>query len=84
MLRRIFGPNRDWRRLHNADIHDLNTLPNDIRLMKSRRRTGHVASMGKKRRVYKILAGKPEGRRPFGRPKCRLENNIKMDLQETK
>jgi len=45
VLRRIFGPNRDWRRLHNAEIHDLNTLPNHIRLMNSRRTrlTGHVA-----------------------------------------
>jgi len=86
VLRRISGPNGNWRRLHNAEIHDLNTLPNDIRLMKSRRMrlTGHVANMGDKRRAYKILVGKPEGRRPFGRPKCRLENNVKMDLQEIK
>jgi len=86
VLRRIFGPNRDWRRLHNAEIHDLNNLPNDNRLMKSRRMrlTGHVASMGEKRDAYKILVGKPQGRRPFGRPKYRLENNIKMDLQEIK
>jgi hypothetical protein len=67
VLRRIFGSNRDWRGLHNADIRDLNTLPNDIRLMKSRRMrlTGHVTSMGEKRSAYKILVGKPEGRRPF-------------------
>jgi hypothetical protein len=86
VLRRIFGPNRDWRRLHNAEIHDLNILPNDNRLMKSRRMrlTGHVASMGEKRGAYKILVGKSQGRRPFGRPKYRLENNIKMDLQEIK
>jgi len=86
VLRRISGPNRDWRRLHNAEIHDLNPLPNDIRLIKSGRMrlTGHVASMGEKRSAYKILVGKPEGRRPFGRPKCRLENNIKMDLQKIK
>jgi hypothetical protein len=84
--RRIFGPKRDWRRLHNAEIHDLNTLPNDIRLMKSRRMrlTGHGASMREKRHAYKILVGKPGGRRPFGRPKYRLENNIKVDLQEIK
>jgi hypothetical protein len=84
VLRRIFGPKKDWRRLHNAEIHDLNTLPSDILLMKSRRMrlTRHVASMGEKRRAYKILEGNPEGRRPFGRPKYRLENNIKMDLQE--
>ena len=86
MLRRIFGPKKDWRRLHNAEIHDLNTLPNDILLMKSRRMrlTRHVASMGENRRAYKILEGKPEGRTPFGKPEYRLENNIKMDLQEIK
>jgi hypothetical protein len=84
VLRRIFGPNRDWRRLHNAEIHELNTFPNDNRLMKSRgmRLTGHVANMVENRRAYKILVGKPEGKRPFGRPKYRVENNIKMDLQE--
>jgi hypothetical protein len=82
VLRRIFGPRRDWRRLRNAELHDLNT----IRLMKSRRikLTGHVTSMEEKRRAYKILVGKPEENRPFGNPKYRLENNIKMDLQEIK
>jgi hypothetical protein len=86
VLRRIFGHNRDRRRLHNAEIHDLNTLPNEIRLMKSirMRLAGHVASMGEKRRAYKILVVKPEGRRPLARPKYRLKNNIKLDLQETK
>ena len=86
VLRRIFGPKRNWRRQHNAELRDPNTLQNDIRLIKSRRMslTGHMASMGEKRRAYKVLVGKPEGNRRFGRPKYRLGDNIKMDLQEIK
>jgi hypothetical protein len=55
-----------------------------IRMIKSRRMrwAGHIARMGKKRNAYMILVGKPEGKRPLGRPRCRWENNIKMDLRE--
>jgi hypothetical protein len=71
--RRIFGPKRDevtgeWRKLHNEELHDLYFSPNIIRMIKSRRMrwAGHVARMGEKRNAYRILPGKPEGRRPLG------------------
>jgi hypothetical protein len=83
VLRRIFGPKRDevteeWRRLHNEELNDLCSSPNIIRVIKSRRRrwAGHVALMGEGRGVYRILVGKPEGRRPLGRHSCRWEDNI--------
>jgi hypothetical protein len=89
VLRRIFGPKRDgvtggWRKLHNEDLHDLYSSPSIIRIIKSRRMTwaGHVARMGKKRNVYRLLVGKPEGKRPLGRPRRRWIDNIKMDLLE--
>ena len=89
VLRRIFGPRRDevtgeWRRLHNEEINILYSSPNIVRLIKSRRmrRAGHVARMGEERGVYRVLVGKPEGRRPLGRPRRRRVNNISMDLQE--
>jgi hypothetical protein len=89
VLRRIFGPKRDeatgeWRRLHNEELNGPYPSPNIIRVIKSRRmrRAGHVARMGEKTGAYRILAGRPEGRRPLGRPRCRWEDNIKMDLQE--
>jgi hypothetical protein len=89
VLRRIFGPKRDkatgeWRRLHNEELNDLYSSPNIICIIKLRRmrRVGHVACMGKKRGAYRILVGRPEGRRPLGRPRHRWEDNIKMDLQE--
>jgi hypothetical protein len=78
VLRRIFGPKKDeataeWRRLHNEELNDLHSSPNIIRVIKSRRMrwAGHVARMGKKRDSYRILVGRPEGRRPFGRPRRR-------------
>jgi hypothetical protein len=82
VLRRIFGPKRDevtgeWRKLHNKELHDLYSLPSIIRIMKSRR-AGHVARMGEKRNMYRLLVGKPEGKRPLGRPRCRRVNNIRM------
>jgi hypothetical protein len=87
MLRRIFGPKRDgvtggWRKLHNEELHNLYSSPSIIRIIKSRRMrwAGHVARMEEKRNVYRLLAGKPEGKRPLGRPRRRLRDNIKMDL----
>ena len=85
----ILGPKRDkgtgeWRKLHNVELNDLYCSPNIVRLTKSRimRRAGHVARMGERRGVYSVLIGKPEGRRPLGRPRLRWEDNIKMDPQE--
>jgi len=89
VLRRIFGPRRDevtgqWRRLHNEELNDLYCSPNIVRVIKwSRMRwAGHVARMCEERGVYWVLVGKPEGRRPLGRPRRRWVDNIRMDLQE--
>ena len=88
VLRRIFGPKRDeiteeWRKPHNEELNDLYCSPNIVRLIKSRRMrwAGHVARIGEGRGVHKVLVGKPEGKRPLGRPRRRWEDNIKMDLQ---
>jgi len=88
-LRRIFGPRRDgvtekWRKLHKEELNDLYSSPNIVRVIKSRRTrwAGHVARMGEGRGMYRVLVGKPEGKRPLGRPRHRWEDNIKMDLQE--
>jgi hypothetical protein len=89
VLRRIFGPKGDevtgeWRRLHNKELNDLYSSPNIIRVIKTRkmRCVGHVARMEEGRCAYRILVGRPERRRLLGRPRCRWEDNIKMDLQE--
>jgi len=89
VLRRIFGPKRDevteeWRKLHNEELNDLYCSPNIVRVIKSRRMKGtwHVARMGEGRGMYRVLVGRPEGKRPLGRPRRRWEDNIKMDLQE--
>jgi len=89
VLRRIFGPKRDevtgvWRKLCNEELNDLYSSPNIVRMIKSRkmRWTEHVARMGEKRGVYRVLVGNPEGKRPIGRPRFRWEDNIKMYLQE--
>jgi len=89
VLRRIFGPRRgevtgEWRRLHNEELNDSYSSPNIVRVIKSRRMRwgGHVACMGEERGVYRVLLGKPEGRRPLGRPRHRQVDNIRMDLQE--
>jgi hypothetical protein len=89
VLRRIFGPKRDevtgeWRRLYNGELNDLYSSPNIIRVIKLRRMrwAGRVACLGEGRGAYRILVGRPEGRRPLGRPRRRWEDNIKMDLQE--
>jgi hypothetical protein len=78
VLRRIFGPKRDeatveWRKLHNEELNEPYSSPNIIRVIKSRRMrwAGHVARMGKKRDAHRILVGRPEGRRPLGRPRHR-------------
>jgi hypothetical protein len=89
VLRRIFGPKRDdvtgeWGKLHNEELHNLYSSP-DIRQIKSRRMrwAGHVARMGEERKLYKVLVGKPERKRPLGRPRRRGEDGIRMDLRET-
>jgi hypothetical protein len=91
VLRRIFGPKRDeatgeWRRLHNEELNDLYSSPNFIRIIKLRgmRWAGRVARTGEKRIAHRILVGRPEGRRPLGRPRRRWEDNIKMDLQDVR
>ena len=63
----------EWRRLHNEEVNDLYNFPNIVRVIKSRRMrwTGHVARMSEERGVYRVLVGKPEGRRPLGRPRHR-------------
>ena len=88
MLRRICGPRRDegtgeWRRLHNEELNDLYSSPNIVRVIKSRRMrwAWHVARMGEERGVYRVLVGKPEGRRPLGRPRRCWVDNIRLDLQ---
>jgi hypothetical protein len=72
-----------WRKLHNEELHNLYCSPSIIRIIKSRRIrwAGHVARMGEKRNAYRILVGKPEGKRPLGRPRRWWEDNIRMDLK---
>jgi hypothetical protein len=89
VLRRIFGPKRDevtrgWRKLHYEELHSLHSSPSIIRMIKSRRMrwAGHVAPIGEKRNAYRILVGKPEGKRPLGRHRRRWLNNNKIDLGE--
>jgi hypothetical protein len=84
VLRRIFGPKRDevtgeWRKLHNEELHGLYSSPSIIRIIKSRRMrwSGHVARMREKRKAYRLLVGKPEGR-----PRRRWVDNIRIDLGE--
>jgi hypothetical protein len=84
VLSRIFGPKREvtgeWRKLHNEELHILCSSPNIIRPIKSRRMrwAGHVAHMGEERNVYRVLMGKPKGKRPLG-----TKDGIRMDLRET-
>jgi hypothetical protein len=85
----IFKPKRvevtgEWRKRHDEELNDLYCSQNIVRVITSRRMgwAGHVARMEEKRDTYRVLVGKPEGRRPLGRPRRRWEDNIKVDLQE--
>jgi hypothetical protein len=89
VLWRVFEPKGDevtggWRKLHTEELHNLYSSPIIIRMIMSRRMrlAGHVGRMGAKRNAYRILLGKPEGKTPLGRPKCKWVDNIKMDLRE--
>jgi hypothetical protein len=84
----VEGPKREedgsWRKLHNDELHSLYSSPNVFRVIKSRRMrwTGHVARMGEGRGVYRVFVGRPEGKRPLGRPRSRWEDDTKMDLRK--
>jgi hypothetical protein len=86
---RIFKLKREedglWRKLHNDELHSLYSSPNIVRMIKSRRMrwAGHVARMGEGRGVYKVLVGRPEGKKPLGKSRRRWEDNVKMDFRET-
>jgi len=89
VLRRVFGAKRDgvtgeWIKLHNEELGDLYPLPKIVRVVKSRRMrwAGHVARVGEGSGVHRVLVGKPEGKRPLGRPRRRREDNINLDLRE--
>jgi hypothetical protein len=89
VLRRIFGPKREevkgeWRKLHSEELHNLYSSPNIIRQIKSRRMrwAGNVACMEVVRKVYRVLVGKSEGKRPLGRPRRRWKDGIRMNLRE--
>ena len=88
-MRRIFGPKRDevtreWRKLHNEELNDLYSSPNVVWVIKLRRMRwgGHVACMGEKRGVYRVMVWKPEGKIPLGRTRSRWDDNIYMDIEE--
>jgi hypothetical protein len=90
VLWRIFGPKEDkvtgeWRKLHSEVLRNLYSSPNNIRQIKSTRirSAGHVARIREDRKVHKVLVGEPEGKRPLGRPKCRWEDGIRIDITET-
>jgi hypothetical protein len=88
VLRKIFRPKREedgsWRESHNDELHNLYSSPNIVRAIKSRmmRCAGHVTRMGEGRGVYRVLVGRPEYKRPLGRPRRRWEDNVKMGLRE--
>jgi hypothetical protein len=76
---------KSWRKLHKEEIRDLNSPPSIIRIIKLRimRWAGHVARMGEKRNMYRLLVGKPQGMRPLRRPRCGWVDKIKIDLVES-
>jgi hypothetical protein len=87
--RRIYGPKRDevtgdWRKVHNEELHNLYSSPNVIRMIKSRsvRLAGYLARVGETRNAYRILVGKPEGKRSLERERRRWVDNIKINLRE--
>jgi hypothetical protein len=89
VLRRISGAKTDevtgeWRKLYNEELSDLYSSPNIVRVIRSIRMrwVGHVERMGDSRGVYRVLVGKPKGKRPLGSPRLRWEDKIKMDLQK--
>jgi hypothetical protein len=88
VFRKIFGPKREedgsWRKLHNDELHSLYSSPTIVSVIKSRRVrwAGHVARMGEGRSVYRVLVGRPEGKRPLGRPRRSWKDNIKIVRRE--
>jgi hypothetical protein len=91
MLGRIFGPKRDdvtgeWRKLHNGELNDLYSSPNIVWVIQLRRISWaeHVARMGERRAVYRVLVRNSEGKRPLGKPRRMWEDNIKTDLEEVR
>jgi hypothetical protein len=90
ILRIIFGPKRhgvtgEWREMHSEELYNLYSSPDIIWQVKSRRMrcAGHVARTGEEIKVYKVLVGKPVGRRPLGRPRHRWEDGVRMDIGVT-
>jgi hypothetical protein len=88
VLRRVLQPKRDevtgeWRKLHSEELNDLYSLPKIVQVVKLRRMrwAGHVAAMGKRRGVHRVFVGKPEGKRPLGKPRRRWEEDIKINLK---
>ena len=91
ILRKMFGPKKGemsekWKRLHNEELLDVHSSPNITRVIKSRkmRWAVRVASMSWRRYEYRVLVGKPEGKKPLGKPRRKWEGNIKMDHQEVR
>ena len=89
VLRKIFGSEREkvtvnGRKLHNKELYDLYCSPNIFRVIESRRMrwAEHIARMGRRSDAYRVLVGRPEGKRPLGKPSRRWEDNIKMSHQE--